>query len=57
MWTLRQERKELFGPLSGSGAQFQKTEGKDGIFLKDGHLGPDKARPERSQEEQISYIK
>lgn len=48
--TLKQEKKELFGPLSGSGSQFQRAEGKDGTVLESGHPGPEKARPDCGQE-------
>lgn len=49
MWTLKQERKELFGPLAGSGPEFQKAQGKDDIFLAGASLGPGEARPDHGQ--------
>lgn len=57
MWTLKQERKELFGPLSGSGPQFQKAQGKDGTLLRAGSLVSGEARPGSDQEEQRSCTK
>ena len=43
---LKQETKELFGPLSGTGPQFQKAQGKGDTSLSSGYLGPGGAGPD-----------
>lgn len=57
MWTFKQERRELFGPLSGSGSQFQEAQGKDSTFLGGDYLGPGEARPHRGREKQWTVPK